>query len=144
MKKCYLDSNLLVYLKNESSPHHVKSATIISTLVKKETSIFISPLTIDEYLHSFQREMRYYKHTNIFPTLKSTLDDILHIPLLTIINIPADYNDQLKIVELMEKFSLHSRDAYHLQIMLKNTIDFFATFDTDFKKVFAAKILRNP
>lgn len=142
MKKCYLDSNLLVYLKNESSPHHTKSVTIITTLAKKQTSIYISPLTIDEFLHSFQRELRYYKHPNIFPALKKALDDILHIPLLTIINIPTDNNNQLKIVELMEKFSLHSRDAYHLLTMINNNIDLFATFDTDFRKVFASKILK--
>lgn len=41
------------------------------------------------------------------------------------------------------KFNLRQRDVYHLLTMQENGIDEFATFDTDFIRVFAQKILKH-
>jgi len=41
----------------------------------------------------------------------------------------------------MEKYDLCPRDAYHLLTMIYNKIDSFATFDTDFNKVFEDKLI---
>ena len=48
-----------------------------------------------------------------------------------------------RVITLMEQFNLRQRDVYHLLTMQENGIDEFATFDTDFKRVFAQKILKH-
>ena len=48
MKKCYLDTNILVAYKIEESPHHAASIKLIEKLIQEEMYLFISPLGIDE------------------------------------------------------------------------------------------------
>jgi len=58
-----------------------------------------------------------------------------------LVNSPTGLKDQIKVVEYMEKYNLCPRDAYHLLTMIYNKIDSFATFDTDFNKVFEDKLI---
>ena len=133
MTKCYLDSNVLVYYKNELSESNLKAKKIISSLLKKNVAFCISSLVLDEFLHAIIREK--------LVVLKQTLSEVLDLPKLEIINAPIEKQVHLKIVDIMEEYTLRPRDAYHLLICLENNIDGFATFDQDFKKVFKAKVL---
>lgn len=141
MKKYYLDSNFLIYLKNEDIPSHKEAVSILEKIVESNSEVFISSLVIDEFLHSIRLGLIINKHKDLFPTLKSTLNDILSIPLLSIVNPPTDLKGQNKIVDYMEKYSLRARDAYHLLTMVFHGIDHFATFDHDFEKVFKSGLL---
>ncbi|MBU2577645.1 type II toxin-antitoxin system VapC family toxin [Patescibacteria group bacterium] len=141
MNKCYLDSNFLIYFKNESSPYHQQAVKTISKLVGDYVMLFISPLVIDEFLHSFSLELKKGRIKDIYANLKRALQDILSIPDLCLINPPLEKNSQIEVITLMRKYNLRARDAYHFLIMQANDIPFFATFDTDFEKVFATKSL---
>lgn len=142
MKKCYLDSNFLVYLKNEDSPFFPRAKEELKKLVSDKTMLFISPLVIDEFLHAFCRGLINKESKDFYENLSKLCADILQLPLLIIINPPTDSVSQLRVVGIMKNYSLRSRDAYHLLIMQSNNIDAFATFDTDFRRVFAAKIIK--
>ncbi|MDO8515422.1 MAG: type II toxin-antitoxin system VapC family toxin [bacterium] len=137
MTKCFLDANILVYLKDEVSDHHRETIDLISKLITNEIKLFVSPLCLDEIVHSLN-----YILKRDFKKLKVVMDDIFNIPTLEIINPPADIEENKKVITLMENYSLRPRDAYHLLTMQANKIDGFATFDNDFHKVFAAKILQ--
>lgn len=141
MNKCYLDSNLLIYFKNEASPYHQQAVKTTNQLVTDYVKLFISPLVIDEFLHSFSLEFKKARIKNIYVNLQKALRDILSIPDLFIINPPLNDESQIEVITLMKKYNLRARDAYHLLIMRANDISSFATFDTDFEKVFAAKSL---
>lgn len=141
MNKCYLDSNILIYFKNEASPYHQQAVKTISQLVADYVKLFISPLVIDEFLHSFSLELKKGRIKNIYINLKKALQDILNIPDLSLINPPLEKNSQIEVIAIMRKYNLRARDAYHLLIMQANNIPSFATFDTDFEKVFATKSL---
>ncbi|OGK24405.1 hypothetical protein A3A46_01115 [Candidatus Roizmanbacteria bacterium RIFCSPLOWO2_01_FULL_37_13] len=142
MSQCYLDANFLVFLKNENAPQHREVLTKLANLIKRKVYIFVSPLVIDEFIHamlfSVKRRAKFDKE--IF-NLKNALKEILDLPFLRIIGTPIDSNSQLMILDIMIKYDLKPRDSYHLLIMLANSIDTFATFDTDFKKVFASKLI---
>lgn len=138
MKNCYLDANVLIYYKNEDSPYFVQSKRIIEGLVKENCSIVISPLVLDEFLYGLMIHLRRIKikRTTAFTLLKKTLKEVLSLPNLIIINPPVEKEIQLNTLMLMERFCLLPRDAYHLLIMQEGNIDYFATFDNDFEKVF--------
>ncbi|MBI2612015.1 type II toxin-antitoxin system VapC family toxin [Candidatus Gottesmanbacteria bacterium] len=140
MKKCYLDSNVLVYFKFEPLKHHGKAERVILSF----DYLFISPLTIDEFIHSLRFFLRRdkYKEEEIIKLLEQALDSILALDNLTIINPPTDKTSNRSIIKLMQEFHLGPRDAYHLLIMKENNIGNFATFDTDFKYVFRKKVLK--
>ncbi len=142
--KCYLDSNVLVYFTDELSPEYDEAQKIVEFLNPENWKIFISPLTLDECLHSLQVIFRIAKIPSIEVSrlLDKALSSILELDNLEIINPPTDKFANARVVRLMEEYNLHPRDAYHFLIMQENGISHFATFDKDFKKVFAQKILK--
>lgn len=143
MTKCYLDSNVLVYFQNAGSIGHDESCKLLSKLEHEEVLIFISPLCLDEFIHEMGKNiLEKTGQKNYFEKILLVLNSILELPNLLIINPPMDISSQKRIVEIMKEYNLRPRDAYHLLTMQANKIDGFATFDNDFRKVFAAKILQ--
>ena len=143
MKKCYLDTNVLLCYKNEDSPLLLESKRLIKNLLDESFVICVSSLILDEFLHSLQFIiLRKKKVKNIYSILREILQDILKLPRLEIVTPPKTKVAQIKVVSMMENYNLHPRDAYHLLIMSENKIDTFATFDSDFKKVFKEGILK--
>ncbi|MBU1110468.1 type II toxin-antitoxin system VapC family toxin [Patescibacteria group bacterium] len=142
MEKCYLDSNLLVYFKNEDSPFHLKTCQVIEQLVIASFTLCISPLVLDEFLFQVYYLLKQRRQKKIYNLLLKALQDVLALPGLVLVNIPEQPESQLHAVELMKNYQLRPRDAYHLVTMQKHKIRHFATFDTDFRKVFKAKVLQ--
>ena len=145
MKKCYLDSNVLVYLKDNNSPQQKSAFKLISSFLPEDYELFLSSLTIDEYLHSSLFILKHHKipvperFKKVFEALKTILD-LQH---LKIVNPPDSKENNLKIVDIMQNFNLNPRDAYHFLTMQENDIHEFATFDNDFKEVFTKKYLKH-
>lgn len=147
MGKCYLDSNILIAFKDESSPFHQLSKEIIKSLIKKSITLVISPLTLDEFLFQI-----YYllpseikkKREVCFKILEKALRDILSLPDLKIVSSPVDSRSQLKVVRFMERYNLKPRDAYHLLIVFSQKIERIATFDSDFGEIEKVEIVREP
>lgn len=142
MTKCYLDSNVLIYAKDESSLKYHEAYHLITKLVVSGTELYISPLCLDEFLHAFSNRLRMKKNQkSFFSDLEKCLSSILEFPLLSVINPPQDAKSQIEIVNLMKKYLLRPRDAYHLLTIITNRIDSFATFDNDFHKVFTSRLV---
>ena len=141
MKKCYLDSNVLTYWNNDLAPAYQQAVALIEHLQKEDCELYVSPLVLDELIHAIMLRLRLNNAKSPYLDAALGLGKTLDIPKLIIINPPTDSQSQTEILPLMENFSLRPRDAYHLLTMQANKVDGFATFDTDFKKVFAAKLL---
>lgn len=144
MSKCYIDSNVLICFKFAPLKQHKKAKKTIKYLRPDKYRLYISPLTIDEFIHSFNYLLKRYGYStqNIPALLKEALDSILSFNHLEIVNPPTEKSKNKKILKLMKDFKLRPRDAYHLLIMKENNIKEFATFDIDFKNVFRSKRLK--
>lgn len=141
-KKCYLDANILIYFKDISSPYHLESVSLIKKLVKEKFEILISPLCVDEFLHTVALYLRKIRSKKFEEELKDYLNSILSIPNLSLVNPSKNKDLQTKVVDFMVSFSIRPRDAYHLFIMKGNKIKFMATFDNDFKTVFQKGLIK--
>lgn len=141
MKKCYLDANLLIYYSDIDSPFYPRATDLVSQLLINKWQLFISPLVIDEYFHNMIRFSRISRKEAI-KNLKVSFGKINRLPGIELINPKTLIKEQAKVLNLMDKYNLRARDAYHLFTMKVNKIKYFATFDSDFDKVFAAGILR--
>lgn len=137
-QKCYLDSNFLVYLKNEDAKEHEAALAILKNLFRRDFGIYISSLCLDEFIYVVNHLLQKPQNERT-KVIKTVLREMLSLPNLEIINGPTDKDLHLSIPELMEKYTLKPRDAYHLLIMKYNQIKHLATFDNDFKKVFKNK-----
>jgi predicted nucleic acid-binding protein len=140
-ESCYLDSNVLIYFFDEASPFHQSAVRLIEKLVKDQVKIYLSPLVLDEVIYILVKLLKRQKTTHPHRLVRSLVKKIWLIPNARLINPPLGYQQQLKVIDLMEKYKLHSRDAYHLLIMLVFKIDYLATFDSDFRWVFKDKEL---
>lgn len=139
---CYLDSNFLLYFKNEDAIQHKETVKVLEKLVNQSIKLYISPLVIDEFIHSLKYLLLSKSSTiNYYEYARKVLGELLLLPQIEIVSAPTDVSSQFQVIDLMEKYSLNPRDAYHLLIITSNNINSFATFDNDFKKVFADKFL---
>ncbi|MDO8570361.1 MAG: type II toxin-antitoxin system VapC family toxin [Candidatus Daviesbacteria bacterium] len=141
MKICYLDANLLVYYGNRNSPFHFRSRSIIKKLILENWQLRISSLILDEYEHAIIRLSGSIK-AEVIKDLRGGLKKISKIPMLELVNPPLRIKEHFKILKFIEKFGLKPRDAYHLFIMKENKIQFMATFDNDFEKVFNKSVIK--
>lgn len=142
MKKCYLDANLLFYWQDPKSPFNTVANDIINRLVEKEYLLFLSSLVLDEYLYTCLRFSGKSKK-DMKNSLKLSMRRLIKIPHLQLINPPLDEKKHLRVVDLIAKYNLRPRDAYHLFIMMENKIKFLTTFDSDFEKVFASGVVKH-
>lgn len=146
MKICYLDSNALIYFKDEDSDFHKHVKNLIEDLLKGSFTLAVSPLTLDEFLHSLDwvLKRKRFSRKERFELLRSSLSDILDLPDLRIVGPPLYSEAQREVPLLMERYNLRPRDAYHFLTMKSEDISFFATFDNDFKDVFEQGLLISP
>ncbi len=139
--KCYLDTNILVSFQFEQSTFHQKAVSLFSELSQKNAAFFITPLTLDEFLLATTRSFRIFKQNVDFKMIRKIFKAILLLPNLEIISPPLSINEQLQIINLIHKFKLKPRDAYHLLTITSHKITHFATFDQDFDLVFKKKLV---
>lgn len=99
--------------------------------------LVLSSLSLDEYEYTVLRSFNNPK-PEIIKNLKSGFRKLLKISDIKLINPPLEFKKHFKVLNLMQKYNLKPRDAYHLFIMLENKVKFLATFDSDFDKVFAS------
>lgn len=135
MKKCYLDTNLLLYYSDSESSFYDQASVTISQLINQGWRLFVSSLTLDEYFHNMIRFSRVSRQ-EAFKDLKRSFKRITKLPNLDLVNPATRLVQQSKVISLMIKYQLKSRDAYHLFTMKENKIKYMATFDHDFDKIF--------
>lgn len=141
---CYLDANFLVYLVQEDDPKHAKTKELLISLISTKVSLYISPLCLDEYIHTLRRSYQARNKKQIPKNYLTTLiKQVLLLPNLRIINPPVDSKSQLKIVNFLDNFKLRPRDAYHLLTIKHHKIKSIATFDKDFETVFRKSSLKH-
>jgi predicted nucleic acid-binding protein len=100
---------------------------------------------IDEAVHAIQRTLASSTRVGKSKSdavLEEALEMMLALPDLTIVQPPTSVAKNAKLIELMKKYSLRARDAFHLLTMQEHHISYCATFDADFDRVFDTRLLR--
>lgn len=135
IKSCYLDANILVYYQDPDSPLYEAASRIIENLLASGFSLTLSSLSLDEFEYTVFSLINKPK-SEILKRLKLGFNRLLRMSTISFINPPLEIKKHRRILNLMAKFNLKPRDAYHLFIMLENKVKFLATFDHDFDQVF--------
>lgn len=141
MKRCYLDANFLIFLHDPGTPFYSKAETILKKLIAEGFIIYASSLVLDEFLMGSLR-LSGKSATEMKENLKLGLKTVFKMPNFNLVNPPQNFQRHLQVVDLMARFSLKPRDAYHLLIMKENKIKYFATFDNDFDNVFQKGLVK--
>lgn len=141
MKRCYLDANVLLYFSNVGSVFYQQTSHLMYRLILDKWELVISPLTLDEYFHNSIRFAAVPQKVAL-TRLKRSFLKITKIPGIRLIALSSELKKQSQVINLMSKYELRARDAYHLLIMRENKVKYLATFDNDFEKVFHSGIIK--
>jgi predicted nucleic acid-binding protein len=118
----FLDANFLVYLNlnvDEIRDYYLE-------LLDQE-SLFLDPLVMDEVIYVSRK-----KYSVNFVDTINFLDELVS-PYVVLLSITAKEYDKAK--EVMLKYGLKPSDAFHVAVMLNNSILTVLSEDSDFDKV---------
>lgn len=135
--KCYLDSNVLIAFLEKPHQFHRQAVKILVRAATEQIGVCISPLTLDETIHIILRDLRLKRVNKSEEKVAGEIKKLWKIPLIELVNPPDDKKPLTGIPNLIKKYKLRSRDAFHLLTMKFHKIKYFATFDTDFDLVFS-------
>ncbi len=138
MNNCFLDANICISFVQNPHQFHDRAVSTLEHIIKLRFTPVVSPLVLDEFIYIIKRD---YGSKSLVNT-KDRLSELLSIPNLMIVNPSPEPKQQVKILDLVAKYNLKPRDAYHLMTMQTNKIKYFATFDNDFSKVFKGRVLK--
>ncbi len=138
MSKCFLDTNFLVYLTDQSSSYYLHTKQMLRNFEKKNLSLLLSHEVIEEFMYVIMKFSRLAKE-DVYKNLEKAVSKLALIPDLSIVSAPNDINFASKVFLTIKRFKLAPNDGYILSIILDNQIPYFATFDK--KLIGAAKKL---
>ena len=118
----FLDANFLIYLNSgvsEVKEYYIKLLTY--------ESLFSDPLVIDEVIYVSKK-----KYGVKYCDTIEFLDEIV-LKYLTVLPITIKEYERAK--EIMRKYSVKPSDAFHIAVMLNNSINVILSEDKDLDKV---------
>jgi len=120
---------------------------LLKNLWEKGYSFCYSLLTIDEFWYGLVFLTRKNKKTDapfasFADMLEKVTEELFMMGTPRFISLSFDKENIGKTLGLIKKFNLRPRDALHLQTMIENNIDEFATFDNDFNEVFRQGLIK--
>lgn len=114
---------------------------LLKKLLYAKAILAVSSLTLDEYEYATFRLSEGSK-AEVIKTLKINLRKLFKLSNLILINPPLEAKKHLRVLNLVNRFNLKPRDAYHLFTMRENKVKFMATFDSDFDKIFKSGFIK--
>ncbi|ABP95465.1 MULTISPECIES: type II toxin-antitoxin system VapC family toxin [Metallosphaera] len=118
----FLDANFLVYLNLGVDP--VKSFYL---RILSNESMGVDPLVLDEVIYVSRKKYG----VNFGDTLRF-LDELV-LPYVVVF--PISLREYQVSKELITRYSLYPSDAFHVAVMLNNSIKKILTEDSDFEKI---------
>ncbi len=120
----FLDTNILIYLKNENSNFHNKTKNIIESLQDRETVFFISNQILREYYGILTMDDQ---------PIQEVLEDIKEFQI--IFEVLFETNDSTEcLVQLCDEYGVKGKqihDANIVSIMKSNLIQYLFTNNTE-------------
>lgn len=122
----YLDANFFVFALLDTTGKGRRAREIHGSVARGQEEAVTSPLALDEVMWVLTREGK--KHL-----LRIAVEGVYATPNLDVVAIPPTAG--LTALDLMERYDLKPRDAFHAATMKDNKIVRIVTDDKDFDKV---------
>ena len=128
MTDIFIDTNIIIYYQDTSSPFCPIATQILESLNSPDKNGIITPWVINE-IHYLYLRSKGYKEA------KQVVNKLLKAPGLRLVDIPLDSTAINTVTTLSEKYHLKTFDAFHAYYCKKLKIKHIASFDQDFKPV---------
>lgn len=132
MKQLYFDTNIFVYLFEQTSPFHQNCQRLITFCQENNITIFTSAETFQEIIHLSKNIKKLNQGLETAEITIEIADQILPVTQETI---------QIYLKQAAIYKNSASRDLIHLASCIENNISHLITYDGDFTKFKQLKIL---
>ncbi|MEW5955294.1 MAG: type II toxin-antitoxin system VapC family toxin [Candidatus Micrarchaeota archaeon] len=129
----FLDTNLFIFAFYEKSAKGERAQNILDEIVRGKARAATSALVLDEVMWAITKN---YSSTEI----PSVIERVYDVPNVVVIGVDAEA--PRLAIEVMKKYGLKPRDAFHAATMLQNEIFTIVSDDADFDRV--KEIKRKP
>jgi len=133
MNVLYLDTNIFLYLSDESSPHYQVCADLIDHCQRKKILLSTCTETFQEIIHLYKNLKQLDQGIIISEYVLDLVDIVYPITRETI----EIYLSKIKIYK-----TTSSRDLIHLSVGLENRLTKIISTDKDFKKFKEVEVLK--
>jgi predicted nucleic acid-binding protein len=121
----FIDSNIPMYLVGASHPHKVDAQRLIERLLSEDEKLVTDAEVFQEILHRYVAIDRKDAISPAFGILLELSDEVL----------PIDGDTVLRAKEIVLRGAgVSARDAIHLAVMARESIDRILTFDRGFDR----------
>lgn len=145
-EKVYLDTNILIAHQIEGHQDFNKAKELIEALWHQKSELFISGLVVDEFLYGIglflRGRMGEKPFSSFTTTFRQLLVKIMSWKNVRLVSFSNSEKELSAVLELIRKYNLRPRDAFHLQIMSQNNVNKIATFDNDFQKAEKSGVIK--
>src|SRR3989338_9639374 len=121
----YLDANLFVFANFDPSEKGLKARKLQREIVSGMNAI-TSVLTLDEVMRTMIKNKKQVE-------IRSMVEEIYATPNLSVKDVPS--HTALHALDLMEKYALKPRDAFHAAIMRSLGIEKIVSDDPHFDRI---------
>ena len=119
----FIDSNIPMYLVGAAHPNKDKATRLLEQAIREEARLVTSVEVLQEILHRYVAIDRRAAIESAFDALLAVVDEVFEITL-------ADSLRAKTIV--LGQPALSARDALHLAVMERHSLDTIMSFDADF------------
>jgi len=121
----YVDANIFIFARFSLEKEGIAARAFLEK-IKNGLFAVTSTLTIDEVMWVIKKNGKNHQ-------LREIIEDIYDIQNLEIVELPVDV--PLKAIDVIERFNLKPRDAFHVATMEHFRIKEIASEDADFDKI---------
>ena len=124
-----LDTNVLVYALDGSSPHHAASRAVLDQAQSSDANLCVTPQTLAEFFSLVTNPKR-VSSPKLPEDALAAIESIVALPGLEVLPVPIDV--VTRWVELCRQHPVKGAEIYDLQIvavMLANGVQRICTFD---------------
>jgi predicted nucleic acid-binding protein len=147
----YLDTNLLLFARDQLSPKYRSASTCLAELIRGGAELYVSQLVFDEmwwqlfrasFRLAWNRELTgndYKRDTSIWrdnwPRIRQITNEILEWQGIRTLASTSSVDLVKDAAALLDENALSPRDAFHLALVLRHSIASLVTADPDFDRV---------
>jgi predicted nucleic acid-binding protein len=131
--KVFIDSNVPMYFAGREHPNRAPSERFLRSIARKEIDVCTSVEVLQEILYRYSALHRFDLARDVYDLFVDICPEVLAVTL-------TDTNRARDL--LMARSGISARDALHAAVMLNHGIDWIATFDAGFDRVFGIRRFR--
>lgn len=129
----YLDANFFIFALLDKTKRGKNARNIQRKIVDGKEKAITSVLALDEIMWVLIKNKKEH-------LLRKVIEDIYATPNLEVKSVPSSI--PLKALDLIEKFDLKPRDAFHVAMMEEFGVEKIVSDDKDFDKIVGLKRIK--